>query len=294
MKRMIAILLAVMLLVAALPCTAFAASTKKVYISSTGKGTMNLRKGPGYDYKVVGYVHHNNKVTTYETDGDWIKVKYGKKTGWIKKMYVDGTTKALGTGYKAVDTATSVYAKASTSSSVVGNITTSDTVKVYYTEHDMASVHVTDSNLSGWIPISAIGGTVKLKPDTPPASSSTVYRTTASVLNMRAGAGTDYKITGKLKKGTGCYILESKGNWRRVKTFKGKIGWVSANYLRKEATAKVTARSLNVRKGPGTNTAILGGFKKGTKVTVLYTSGNWAYVTAKGLTGYVSLKYLKF
>ncbi len=294
MKKILAIMLALMLLVAALPCTAFAAGTKKVYVSSTGKGTLNLRAGPGYDQKVVGYVHHNNKVKTYETSGAWIKVKYGKKTGWIRTMYVDGTTKALGTGYKAVKTATSVYAKANTGSSVVGSITTSDTVKVYYTERDMASVRVTDSNLSGWIPISCIGGTVTLKPDTPPASSSTVYRTTASVLNLRAGAGTDYKIIGKLNRGTGCYILEKKGNWRRIKTFKGKVGWVSATYLTKEATAKVTASALNVRKGPGTSSAILGCFKKGTKVTVLYTSGNWAYVKAKGLTGYVSLNYLRF
>ncbi len=295
MKRTIALLLALMLLVAALPCTALAGGTKKtVYVSSTGKGTLNIRSGPGYDNKVVGYVKHNNKVTAYEKSGSWIKIKYGKKTGWIRTMYVDGTTKALGNGYKAITAATSVYSKADTASSVVGHITTSDTVKVYYTERDMASVHVTDKNLSGWIPISAIGGTVKLKPETPPSSSSTVYRTTASTLNLRAGAGTNYKVTGKLPKGTGCYILASSGNWRKIKTFKGKIGWVSATYLRKEATAKVKASSLNVRKGPGTGTAILGSFKKNTKVTVLYTSGNWAYVTAKGLTGYVSLNYLKF
>ena len=73
-----------------------------------------------------------------------------------------------------------------------------------------------------------------------------------------------------------------------------QIGWVSANYLTKQATAKVTASVLNVRKGPGTNTSILGGFKRGTRVTVQYTSGNWAYVSTKKLTGYVSLNYLRF
>ena len=294
MKRMIAILLALLLLAAALPCTAMAAGSKKVYVSSTGSGTLNLREGPGYEYGVVGYVKHNKTVKTFEQSGAWIRVKYGKKYGWIKTMYVDGTTKALGTGYKAITATTSVYAKADTSSAVVGTITTADTVKVYYTENDMASVHVTDSGLSGWIPISVIGATVTLKPDTPPSSSSTTYRTTASVLNLRAGAGTDYAVVGKLKRGTGVTILASSGNWRRVKTYKGKIGWVSATYLAPKCTAKVTASSLNVRKGPGVGTAILGSFKRGTKVSVLYTSGNWAYVNAKGLTGYVSQNYLKF
>ena len=118
-------------------------------------------------------------------------------------------------------------------------------------------------------------------------------RTTAGV-NFRTGAGTGYAVIGKLKRGTGVTILEKVGNWRRVKTFKGQIGWVSANYLTKQATAKVTASALNVRKGPGTNTTILGSLKRGTKVTVQYTSGNWAYVSTKSLTGYVSLNYLVF
>ena len=232
MKRELCIILALMLLMAMVPSTAFAAGSKKVYVSSTGKGTLNLRAGPGYSYAVLGYVHHNNKVKTFETSGDWTKVKYGKKIGWIKTMYIDGTTKELGKGYKAIDSATQVYAKADTGSSVVGSLTTSDTVKVYYTENDMASVRVTGSSLSGWIPISVIGATVTLKADTPPSSAKTAYRTTAS--------------------------------------------------------------TLNVRKGPGTSTIILGSLKKGSKVTVKSVTGNWAYVKAKKLTGYVSMNYLRF
>lgn len=294
MKRILSIMLALMLLIAMVPSTAFAASSKKVYVSSTGKGTLNLRAGPGYEYEVLGYVKHNKSVKTYEISGEWIKVKSGKKVGWIKTIYVDGTTKLLGTGYKAITSGTSVFSEASTGSSIKGTITTADTVKVYYTENNMASVTVSDSNLSGWIPISVIGGTVKLTADTPPSSSSSVYRTTASTLNMRSGPGTEYAVVAKVKRGTGCTILETAGNWRRIKTFKGTVGWVSANYLTKQATAKVTASALNVRKGAGTYSAILGSLKKGTKVTVLYTSGNWAYISTKKLTGYVSLNYLKF
>lgn len=294
MKRMLCALLALMLLLAMVPSTALAASTKKVYVSSTGSGTLNIRAGAGYDYKVVGYVHHNDSVKTYEIDGEWIKIKKGSKVGWIKTIYVDGTTKMLGTGYKGIKTASKVYAKASTSAKVVGSVSKSDSVKITYTEHNMAKVKVTGSGLTGWIPISSVGITVKLTADTPPSSSKKVYRTTASVLHMRSGAGTDYKVIDHLVYGTGCTILESKGNWRKVKTFGGKIGWVSATYLKKAATAKVTASVLNVRKGPGTNTTVIGGFKYGTKVSVLYTSGNWAYVTANKTTGYVSMTYLKF
>lgn len=293
MKRLLCVMLAVMLLLAMMPSTAFAASSKKVYVSSTGKGTLNVRSGPGLGYDVVGYVYHNNRVRVYETSGEWSRIKKGNLSGWIKSMYINGTTKALGNGYKAIIAGTNVYSDAYTSTPFAW-LNTTDTVKVYYTENDRASVVVTDSGVSGWIPISVIGGTVKIKADTPPSGSSSVYRITASALNVRTGPGTGYGIITSVKRGTGCTILEKSGNWRRIKTFGGVVGWVSVNYLRKEATATVTASALNVRKGPGTGSAILGSLKRGTKVTVQYTSGNWAYVSTKKLTGYVSMSYLKF
>ncbi|MBQ3270564.1 MAG: SH3 domain-containing protein [Clostridia bacterium] len=293
MKKILAIVLALTLLIAVLPASAFAASSKKIYVSSTGKGTLNLRSGPGYEYASIGYVHHNNKVKVYESSGVWSRIKYGGKTGWIRTMYIDGTTKALGNGYKAIVAPTSVYSSAD-ATSVVGSVSTADTVKVYYTERDFASVHVSDSGLSGWIPISCIGGTVKLTADNPPSGSDVVYRTTATTLNVRSGPGTRYAVVHQLPRNTGCTVLETSGNWYRIKTFGGIVGWVSSNYLKSTSTARVTASALNVRKGPGTSSAILGSLKRGKKVTVKYTSGNWAYITSGSLTGYVSLNYLRF
>ena len=293
MKRILSIMLALLLLAAMLPATAFAASSRTIYVSSTGKGTLNLREGPGYEYDVLGYVHHNNKVKVYESSGVWSRIKYGKLSGWIRTMYIDGTTKALGTGFKAVAVPTYGYTSA-WSGAVIGSVSTADTVKVYYTENDFASVHVTDSGLSGWIPISCIGGTVKLTADEPPIGSDVVYRTTASTLNVRSGPGTGFGVVARLPRNTGCTVLETSGSWYRIKTFGGVIGWASRSYLKITSTAKVTASALTVRKGGGTSSAILGSLKRGTKVTVKYTSGNWAYITSGRLTGYVSLNYLQF
>ena len=83
-----------------------------------------------------------------------------------------------------------------------------------------------------------------------------------------------------------------------VKAVNGVTGWVSGNYLVKTSTAvawvNTRVSNLNVRKGPGTNTAVLGSLPKGTKVTVYSIAGNWAYVTSGKLTGYVSMNYLRF
>lgn len=299
MKKFLSLLLAVMLLVAVMPTAAFAASTKTVYVSRSG-GKIYLHTGPGYDYETTGTVKHNTKVTIKDKDGVWSKIKINSsgKTGWIRTMYVDGTTKELANGYKAINVSAGVtvkvYSTYSTSSSVRDRVTKGDTVRVNGTEHDFAKVTVTGSGVNGWIPLRYIGGTVDPSPEKP--SGSTTYRTTASVLNVRSGPGTNYAVINQLPYGTGCTVLSTSGNWAKIKTFNGITGWVSRTYLAKQTTARVSTNggNLNVRKGPGTYAAVLGSLKNGTKVTVKSTTGNWAYITYGKLSGYASLTYLKF
>ena len=110
MKRLVSMILAVMLFVAVIPATAFASSSKTVYVSRNG-GKIYMRTGPGYDYEAGSTVKHNAKVTVKDTSGKWSKIKVNStgKTGWIRTMYINGTTKDLGTGYKAIKEATTVY-----------------------------------------------------------------------------------------------------------------------------------------------------------------------------------------
>ena len=150
---------------------------------------------------------------------------------------------------------------------------------------------------------------------------------TASSLNVRKGAGTSYaklQEAGKsvtLKKGTSVTIESEKSGWYYVsfkynnKTLKG---YVSKQYVKVTAssssssnsgntstskkTGKVTASRLNVRKGAGTNYAILtsGSTKvvlsKGTSVTINSEKSGWYNITftfnKKSLTGYVSKEYI--
>lgn len=59
----------------------------------------------------------------------------------------------------------------------------------------------------------------------------------------------------------------------------------------------VTANSLNIRAGAGTDKRIIGNVPKGKKVTCYgyYTTVNdeWYLITYKDITGFVSSKYLE-
>ena len=65
-----------------------------------------------------------------------------------------------------------------------------------------------------------------------------LVKVTANVLNIRAGAGTNYKVVGQIKdKGT-YTIIETKNNWGKLKS---GAGWICLDYTNK-TTAKVETK----------------------------------------------------
>ena len=298
MKKIVSILLAVLLMMSALPVTALAATKYTVYISSTGSGTMNLRAGPGKDYDVKGYVHHGDKVTRLDVDGIWSKVKTSSgKTGWIKTMYIDGTTKDLGTGYKYIDAdgnSVNVRTGAGTGYAAKGKAYDGAKVKVLNTEGSWARITVQSSGLTGWVMTKYLSDNSSGGSGGGGSTSSTynVYHVTSSTLNVRSGAGTGYSTKATLYKNRAFKVTGSSGNWYKIQTFSGVTGWVSKTYSASGATATVTAGSLNMRVKASASAGIVRTLSYGAKVSVSSVTGNWAKVTYGGTTGYVSLNYL--
>ena len=127
-------------------------------------------------------------------------------------------------------------------------------------------------------------------------STNTKY-VTATTLNVRSGAGTNYSIIGSLSKGTKVEVISTTNGWSKIK-YNGSTGYVSSKYLSSSSTTSsttikyVTATTLNVRSGAGTNYSIIGSLSKGTKVEVISTTSGWSKIKYNGSTGYVSSQYL--
>lgn len=59
---------------------------KDVYV--TADGGLNMRENPDKNAKVLVLIPNGTKLTVLEEQGDWYKVEYDGKTGWIMKDYV--------------------------------------------------------------------------------------------------------------------------------------------------------------------------------------------------------------
>ncbi|MBR6767062.1 MAG: SH3 domain-containing protein, partial [Clostridia bacterium] len=94
--------------------------------------------------------------------------------------------------------------------------------------------------------------------------------------------------------GTAFKVLDTSGNWLKIKTFDGTSGWVSKNYVAATADAVITASKLNMRSGAGTGYSVKRSLSYGTIVKVNSINGNWAHVTVNGVSGHVSVNYLEF
>ena len=57
-----------------------------------------------------------------------------------------------------------------------------------------------------------------------------VIKVTADVLNIRAGAGTNFKVIGQLRKFDLCTIIAEKNNWGKLKN---GTGWICLDYVQK-------------------------------------------------------------
>ena len=191
---------------------------------------VHFRTGAGINYSSMGVLSKGVKVTYIGESGNWTKVEYNSKTGYICSDYLE-------------------------------------------------------------------------KSHTP--STETMYTTPSIGLNLRRGPGTTYSVITTLQKGTEVKVLSTHNNWCEIKV-NGLKGYVSKDYLSKtnpstsneeiptQTTTKYvsTNAGLNLRKGPGTNYAVITTLPKNTAVTVYSTENNWSKVKVNSMEGYVSNAYL--
>ncbi|WP_175419033.1 SH3 domain-containing protein [Acidipropionibacterium acidipropionici] len=246
-------------------------ATKTVYTSTA----VNLRSGAGTTYRTYGTLAKGATLTTRGTaTNGWTPVTYNGRAGWVSTQYLTTTKPAADKPAPTKPATKTVY----TSTAVNLRSGAGTTYRTYGTLAKGATLTTRGTATNGWTPVTYNGraGWVSTQylTTTKPATSTgsgntsstgkTVYTSTA--VNLRSGAGTNYRTYGTLAKGA---TLTTRGTatngWTPV-TYNGRAGWVSTQYLTTTKPATST--------GSGTSSG----------------SSSWASLTAGGSSGLSGLR----
>ena len=243
---------------------------------TTTTDSVNLRNKPSTSSDVIKSLSKNESLEILEESGDFYKVLYKGRVGYVSKKFVSVAGESVSTN--TVETT-------NTTSST--NTTTSATNVTTTTEATTTAANSDNNNL-------AIGS-YKLSVD------SDVY-----VLPVL------YALkNGSLKKGDTVNVITVTPNWVYISN-NNISGWVfktsiegaekttttgtTTATIEATITAKnvvtVNADAVNIREKPSTSSDILGSVGKGRKLEVISKSGDWTQVKFNKVKGYILSKFV--
>ncbi len=101
MKKLTAVLIAVLLLFSAVQITAFAGTSENYVVNTTGGNVLYVRAGAGTNYKQLGKLTSGTKITVLETKSfnnmNWGRIIYNGKEGWVCLYYCVKETETIKT-----------------------------------------------------------------------------------------------------------------------------------------------------------------------------------------------------
>lgn len=168
------------------------------------------------------------------------------------------TSVAFADSYIVTRDSVNVRVSANTGASVRGQLNKNDIVESTDSANGWIKIKYGSGN--GWVS----GQFLKSKSNQSSSSESkgTVYTNTEEV-NLRSGAGTDYGIMACLDIGTSLSLLTTDGNWSKVQTKSGKIGWVLSKFVSTSSPKKPSPPAS--KENTSTPTVSRGGDSSGTR-----------------------------
>jgi uncharacterized protein YgiM (DUF1202 family) len=183
---------------------------------------VNVRKGPGTDYDVLGQILPENSYQAVSRDGDWWEIEIGgSETGWIVDDFVVQNSDAT-----VVAAASDVTAKESTAPATA----------------EIAAASTNNETVAA------------AAPDFPSVSAS-------QIVNLRGGPGTNYNVVGQLNPGTNYRITgkNEAGDWWQIDTGSGEMAWIigqlvnSAGDVNSIAVAEIPEAPQVAAEAPASN-----------------------------------------
>lgn len=123
-----------------------------------------------------------------------------------------------------------------------------------------------------------------------PAWAQDMVSVQGNTVNMRSGPSTQNPILWELKRGYPLRVVRRQGNWLEVSDFENDRGWVARALVGNTPHHVVKSPTANIRRGPGTNHAVVGRADYGDVLRTREKRSGWVRVehTATGTSGWVA------
>ena len=241
-------------------------------LTATTKDYLNLRKGAGTNTGVVLTLGKNVSVTVIDnSDAQWAKVQtQNGREGYCFKQYLNfGGSSPSGTGSQsggnAVTTSNlNLRDSANLSGHVILIVAKGSPLKLLDNSDAQWAKVQSQSGKQGYCCktyLKISGSPSNAGQSTNSGSPSGNTAKTTDYLNMRKGAGTNYKVILTMGKGVTVTVLDnSNSTWAEVRTQNGVDGWCSKQYLNisKAPSQQASSPSTAVSSMPVSSTSASG------------------------------------
>ncbi|PFH85625.1 SH3 domain-containing protein [Bacillus sp. AFS088145] len=191
---------------------------------------LNLRQGAGTTYKSIVIIPKGKVITATQRNGNWYKVTYSSKTGWVSgtylKEYYKYTTQA--TAYYFTNKTTKLYPTPDTKKAAVYSVVVNN--GFYSTQNIVNSIGQT------WFRVSYNGKTLYVNSaDVTKSAVATFAQTKYKAIkntSLYQTYGVSSKVLSSIPSGTVITSSKRVGNWYNV-TLNGKTGYVYINNFTK-------------------------------------------------------------
>ncbi len=217
---------------------------KKVVVTGS---SVNVRKGPGTGFPVVGKVHQGETLPVLGAREGWYNVKVaGVGQAWIAGWLVKDENSAKDSSQPSrssssakqlVVTGNGVHVRKGpgTNYTSVAKVYKNSKYTIIDQKNGWYKIQVGSKQgwVAGWlVSVPSVQSPVPPAPPVPPATpvpgGSLVIMVTGGVVNVRQGTGTETAIVSKVYRGERLVVTEKQGDWYKVQLANGQSGWVAS------------------------------------------------------------------
>ncbi len=201
---------------------------------------LQVRSGPGKEYKTLGSISQDSEWNVLRSEGDWISIDYNGQTGWVASWLVNSASQEneqlSGTNKEVMTRLLNVREMPGTENRILSQLPSGSVVEEMKTENNWSFIRYANGQ-TGWVDSTYLKNTDKKEEE---GFATILYHAT----NLRSGPGLSYRVIEQAATHERYQIVEMEGNWYRILLSDGRTAYV-ADWVVTTASKLSTSPAFN-------------------------------------------------